>query len=171
MNRRLSKPNKNTKHDPVKCLICNKEFYNGNYLSSHLKFEEHITGQEYYDTYLKKEHEGICIVCGKPTNYINFTRGYQKTCSQTCNNSSLSDKGKLISKVKQTYTEEKRLSIREKREQTCISKYGYTTNFKYKPNNGLSAIEASHTTEARLKAKNTRKKHMLDGTIIGQNVK
>ena len=43
--------------------------------------------------------------------------------------------------------------------------------FKYtNPSFGLTAVEASHTKEARQKAIETRKKHMLDGTIKGQNV-
>ena len=100
----------------VQCKICGREFENGNYLSAHLKFEEHISGQEYYDTYLKNDNEGICLVCGKPTKYINFTRGYQKCCSQECNNSPLSNKGKNISEIKQSYTEEQKLCIKEKRE-------------------------------------------------------
>ena len=156
----------------MKCRICGKEFENGRFLSAHLKFEEHITGQDYYDTYLKKLEEGICIVCGKPTKYINFTRGYTRTCSQECNNSPISNKGKNISKAKQQYTEQKKNEIREKRIKTCFEKYGYKTNLSAKTSkSGLTAVEASHTKEARQKAIETRRKHMLDGTIVGQNVK
>lgn len=155
----------------MKCEICGKEFINGRFLSAHLKFEEHITGQDYYDTYLKKSDEGICIVCGKPTKYINFTRGYTKTCSQECNNNPINNKGKNISKTKQQYTEQKKNEIREKRIKTCFEKYGYKTNLSVKPSkSGLTAIEASHTKEARQKAIETHKQHMLDGTIKGQNV-
>lgn len=89
------------KDNPMKCLICNKTFKNGNFLSSHLRFDEHIKCKDYYDKYLKKSNEGNCLVCGKPTRYINFTRGYQDCCSNTCNNSPLSNKGKNISKTKQ----------------------------------------------------------------------
>lgn len=156
----------------MKCLICEKEFENGRFLSAHLKFEEHITGKDYYDTYIKKPEEGICIVCGKPTKYINFTRGYTKTCSQECNNSPLSNKGKNVSKTKQQYTEQKKNEIKEKRRNTCAEKYGYKTNLLSKScKSGLTAVEASHTKEARQKAIATYKQHRLDGTIIGQNVK
>ena len=55
---------------PKQCLICGSIFQNGQFLSAHLKFEEHISGKDYYDKYLKKENERICIVCGKPTKYI-----------------------------------------------------------------------------------------------------
>lgn len=178
------------------CKICGEEFENGKFLSAHLKFEEHIKGQTYYDTYLKKPNEGICIVCGKPTKYINFTRGYTKTCSQECNNSPLSNKGKNVSKTKQAFTEEQKQQIKTKRENTCLERYGVKSNLSIKKNNlknsnkfnnktkvksnikdknktktiSLTAIEASHTKEARQKAIATRKKHMLDGTIKGQNV-
>ena len=145
----------------VQCKICGREFENGNYLSAHLKFEEHISGQEYYDTYLKNDNEGICLVCGKPTKYINFTRGYQKCCSQECNNSPLSNKGKNISEIKQSYTEEQKLCIKEKREITCMNKYGVKTNLIFAD---------SHSKEARQKAVQTHKQHKLDGTIVGHNV-
>ena len=150
----------------MKCLICGKEFKNGKFLSAHLKFEEHIKGQTYYDTYLKKPNEGICIVCGKPTKYINFTRGYTITCSQECNNSPLSKKGKNVTKTKKQYAKQKKNKIKEIRKNTCVKKYGYKSS-KF----GLTAIEASHTKEARQKAIATYKQHRLDGTIIGQNVK
>ena len=110
------------------CKICGKEFKNGKFLSAHLKFEEHIKGQTYYDTYLKKPDEGTCIVCGKPTKYINFTRGYTQTCSQECNNNPLSNKGKNVSKTKQAFTEEQKQQINTKRENTCLERYGVKSN-------------------------------------------
>lgn len=144
------------------CKICGKEFENGRFLSAHLKFEEHITGKDYYDTYIKKPEEDICIVCGKPTKYINFTRGYTKTCSQECNNSPLSNKGKNVSKTKQLYTAQQKEQIKQKRINTCLDKYGVTSNLIFANN---------HSKESRIKASNTRKQHILDGTIVGQNVK
>lgn len=144
----------------VKCLICGKDFKNGKYLSAHLKFEEHVKGQDYYDFYLKKPNEGICLVCGKPTKYINFTRGYQKCCSQNCSNSPLSDKGKNISKVLKSHTEEQRQAIKEKREATCLNKYGVKSNFLL-INRSKISIE---------KANQTRQQHISDGTIVGHNI-
>lgn len=146
----------------MKCLICGKEFENGKFLSAHLKFEEHITGKDYYDTYIKKPEEGICIVCGKPTKYINFTRGYTKTCSQECNNSPLSNKGKNVSKTKQLYTTQQKEEIKQKRIHTCLDRYGVTSNLVF---------ANSHSKESRIKASNTHKQHILDGTIVGQNIK
>ena len=147
----------------AKCLICNQIFQDGKYLSAHLKFKEHIKGQDYYDKYLKKENEGFCIICNKPTNYINFTRGYQLCCSIQC---AAIEKGSKISKTKQSYTKEQRQQIKEKRENTCLKKYGTISNLSTKDN-----IEKAHSKESRRKAIKTRKKHIIDGTIIGQNVK
>lgn len=60
-----------------KCVICNNSYYR---FIKHLKNEHNISDKEYYDTYIKTEDEGICLVCGKPTKYISFSRGYQKHC-------------------------------------------------------------------------------------------
>ena len=170
------------------CKICGKEFENGKYLSAHLKFEEHITSQQYYDKYLRKSNEGFCEVCHKPTNYIGLERGYQVYCSRQC---AAKEKGIKISKTKQSYTEEQKIAITKKREKTNLERYGVKSNLQlkhysntqkdnsnkqknkktYHSSFGLTAIEAAHTKEARQKAIETRKKHMLDGTINGQNVK
>ena len=134
------------------CQICNQPFQNGNYLFAHLRFEEYIKGQDYYDKYFKKPNEGICIVCGKPTKYINFTKGDTITCSQKCNNSSLSNKGKNISKTKQQYTDDKKKEIKNKRENTCIQKYGVKTNLLLE-----ETLMKSHSKETRQKASLTIK--------------
>lgn len=142
------------------CYICGKEFENNKFLSAHLKFEEHISSKDYYDTYLKQQNEGICIVCGKPTKYINLNRGYTKTCSQKCNNSSLSSKGKNISKALNSHTTEQKQEIKQKRENTCMKKFGAKSNL---------VISNCHSKESRQKAIETHKKHMLDGSIKSQN--
>ena len=144
------------------CKICGKEFKDGRFLSAHLKFEEHIKGQLYYDIYFKKPNEGICIVCGKPTKYINFTKGYTITCSQNCNNNPLSTKGKNVSKTKQQYTKQRKNEIKIKRINTCLQKYGVSSNLLF---------ANCHSESARNKAIITHKQHLLEGTIKGQNVK
>ena len=40
--------------------------------------------QEYYDKYLKKPGEGLCAVCGNPTEYLSTTKGYRICCSAEC---------------------------------------------------------------------------------------
>ena len=147
----------------IKCLICKQNFENGNYLSAHLKFEEYIKSQDYYDQYLKKENEGYCIVCSKPTNYINFTRGYQLCCSRKC---ASIEKGSKISKTKQSFSEERKQEINIKRKNTCLEKFGVKSNLAIKNN-----IQKIHSKEVRQKAINTLKKHKENGIVIGHNIK
>lgn len=62
--------------------------------------------------YLLFHKRTCCEVCGKPTEFINYTKGYKKACSPQC-------KGKL-SRQGCKATEEEKL----KRKQTCIQRYG-----------------------------------------------
>ena len=146
----------------VTCQICGKEFEDNNYLSAHLKFQEHITSKDYYDKYFKQPNEGICIVCGKETKYHNIVKGYSLCCSRDCANK---EKGIKISDKKQSYTDEQKQKIKSKREITCLEKYGFKSNLQIS-----EIIEKNHTKEIRQKAIATCEKHMLDGTIKGQNV-
>lgn len=63
-----------------KCKICGREFKNIVALLIHVSENHKIKSKEYYDTYFKKENEGICPVCGKETNYKSFSTGYTKYC-------------------------------------------------------------------------------------------
>jgi len=45
-----------------------------------------LNGREYYDTFLKKEGEGQCVVCGNETTYRNVGVGYLSNCSVECRN-------------------------------------------------------------------------------------
>lgn len=64
----------------MKCKICNIE---QNRLGWHLRAHK-IDPQDYYDIYLKKDGEGICKTCGKPTKFMGVTRGYRDFCSEKC---------------------------------------------------------------------------------------
>lgn len=88
------------------CKICNKEI-SSHGLGMHIKWHN-LTKKEYYDKFLKKENEGICLRCGKETNFINIHSGYFKYCSCECSANSI----------------EKQNSIK----QTCLIKYGKTYN-------------------------------------------
>lgn len=81
----------------VKCNICNKEFKSLLSLCRHLQVHN-IKTKEYYDNYIKTDTDGICICCGKQTPFINFTTGYQKTCSNECAVKS-GYRGKMISET------------------------------------------------------------------------
>jgi len=63
------------------CEVCKKELVSTKALSQHIRFHN-ITSQEYYDKYLGNSKE--CEECGKKTNFLDLTRGYQKFCSLRC---------------------------------------------------------------------------------------
>ncbi len=90
------------------CEICGMEFENFNRLSIHLSRTHKNTSKEYYDKYLKKENDGICLICGKKTKFENFK--YKIYCSSECSNKS----------------EDKK----EKRKKTNIEKYGFENPFQ-----------------------------------------
>jgi hypothetical protein len=66
------------------CKICKKSF---NGWGAHFKNNhKDVSTREYYDKYLKKENEGVCVVCGKETNFINANAGYYRACGYACSN-------------------------------------------------------------------------------------
>lgn len=68
------------------CKICNAWFNDHISFSNHIKKVHGISVQAYYDTYLKRENEGICKQCGKPTKYYGLGKGYSTYCSSKCSN-------------------------------------------------------------------------------------
>lgn len=68
----------------IKCEICGRGFGKKIQLFNHIRSAHKFTSQRYYDQYLKKEGEGLCLNCGKPTGYRTLTIGYGKFCSQKC---------------------------------------------------------------------------------------
>ena len=77
------------------CDICNKEFKTYVGLSCHIRQSHNITSQEYYDEYIKKEGEGFCEVCQKPTSFRNLHIGYSRFCSKKCIQNSEETKSKI----------------------------------------------------------------------------
>lgn len=67
-----------------KCDLCNKEQKSLRNLSRHLSNNHHFSPKEYYDLYMKKLGEDICVICGKETKYHMFTTGYKTTCGNSC---------------------------------------------------------------------------------------
>jgi len=75
------------------CLICNKKFPSAQGLKNHItgsgiikKYHNShaISMKDYYDKFFKKENEGICLTCGKPTKFGATKSGYKKFCSKKC---------------------------------------------------------------------------------------
>ncbi|MCF0116981.1 MAG: hypothetical protein HUJ61_02905 [Bacilli bacterium] len=54
--------------------------------SNHIKKVHKLSIQSYYDTYLRKDGEGICKCCGKATTYYGLGKGYSNYCSSKCCN-------------------------------------------------------------------------------------
>lgn len=57
------------------CEVCKENIKNYATFWRHLKIHN-LTTKDYYDKFLKKENEGICLRCGKETNFINIHSGY-----------------------------------------------------------------------------------------------
>lgn len=77
------------------CDICNKEFKTYVGLSCHIRQSHNITSQEYYDECIRKEGEGFCEMCQKPTSFRNFHIGYSKFCCGKCVQNSEETKSKI----------------------------------------------------------------------------
>lgn len=66
------------------CKICNREFNNYKALSSHIRQAHKIKSQDYYIMYINSNHN--CVICGKPTNFIDLKNGFRKHCCLKCSN-------------------------------------------------------------------------------------
>ena len=70
---------------------------------------------------LYKGKQEYCVVCGKPSEFSNYFRGYRKTCSASCKREL--DRKNLAEKALVSLKENKE-EIAEKRKRTCLEKYG-----------------------------------------------
>ena len=116
----------------IKCEQCGRECKNALSLVTHINKAHSMSSKEYYDKYLKKENEGICVVCGKSTSYIGILSGYNKHCGNVC--------GTLDNKVQEKIKHTNQLlygvdnpnqskEIIDKRKQTNLERYGYKCVF------------------------------------------
>ena len=122
------------------CKICKKEFSSLRGLGYHISCTHNISAKEYYDKYLKKEADGTCKYCGKPTPFLGLRHGYQKYCCAKCGGLGSSKQGKAtmlqkygkkgISNPKLTslryknYSKDEKQKIIEKCQKTRIKNYG-----------------------------------------------
>lgn len=76
----------NCTHQNFKCEICGRNnLKTRKALLMHLvRDHSRVSHKEYYDSYLKKENEGLCKICNEPTIFENFTLGYRKCCCADC---------------------------------------------------------------------------------------
>lgn len=68
----------------VECKICKQQFSGYRALSRHIKHVHDVDKKEYYDKYLKKENEGMCLNCNKPTEFRRLDFGYKLYCCKLC---------------------------------------------------------------------------------------
>jgi len=110
-----------------KCRICNKEYKNFISLGLHIRQIHKISPKEYYDKFLKKENEGTCLECGKPTNFTSVNKGYCKFCSTSCGTNSDIIKSKVIQNNLKKYgvTSTNQIKeVKDKKIQACLDKHG-----------------------------------------------
>jgi len=67
------------------CKICREKFESNKSMSWHVK-HHNLTNKEYYDLYIKSDKEGVCLTCGKPTEFISMNKGYRQHCCKKCLN-------------------------------------------------------------------------------------
>lgn len=123
----------------LKCNICGKEvnFKYGSF-SKHLKLHD-IDQKEYYDKYIKKDKEGLCRNCGKPTKFLGLLAGYRDCCSRACTNilkygvdnpwksKEIRDKG---AKTRLEKYGDATFTNREKAKETCRKNFGVDYSFQ-----------------------------------------
>ena len=88
-----------TENKVWKCEACGEVFESSQLLYSHIKKQHNLSAKEYYDKYLKKPGEGICLNCGKPTKLWNCTLGYLKCCCAKCQYEYAKMKPKRVKKL------------------------------------------------------------------------
>lgn len=79
-----------SKECKMECQICHEKFESNDslqfysMLSGHFRTKHGISIKDYYDKFHKKDDEGICLCCGKETDFKSFSKGYKKFCSRSC---------------------------------------------------------------------------------------
>ena len=135
------------------CKICNITFEDNNKLTAHIKYFHKMKIKDYYDNYFKKDNDGICKTCGKPTEFLSLRLGYREYCCNKCVQTSkeiqekikktnqerygsdyYSKTDKWLNGVKKTNQEKygcdfagQNKEVKEKALKTCLEKYGTTT--------------------------------------------
>ena len=66
------------------CKICNITFEDNNKLTAQIKYFHKMKIKDYYDNYFKKDNDGICKTCGKPTEFLSLRLGYREYCCNKC---------------------------------------------------------------------------------------
>ena len=79
----------------------------------------------------------ICCVCGKPTNFINFNKGYSKYCCPGCASKDPNIKEQKKETCLKNHGVEnpsQSKEIQKKKERTCLERYGVSNTSKLESN-------------------------------------
>jgi len=112
-----------------------------------------ITAKDYYDKYIKKENDGKCLMCGKPTNFTNMVKGYNRWCSLKCMSSDPQIQKKKENTCMKNHGVKSPMQnkdINDKRKQTNVERYG--------------SEELSQSSEIRSKMTKTLRKTYKDNS-------
>lgn len=157
----------------TKCLICGNEY---NDIKRHIRAKHNLEYKEYYDKYIKKEDEGKCVICGKPTKFFNK---YGETCSKRCTMlhrygvTSAFALDSTKEKIRKTNLERygvenplKSKEIRSKLNKTCLERYG--TPWHFGSEHAKQAIE--EVVQERYGANNVFAVESVKETIKQRNI-
>ena len=118
----------------MKCKICGKEIKDSpKSLPTHLRSHK-MTSKEYYDKFIRKEDEGLCVVCGNEAIFMSVNKGYSDRCRNLeCSKTLKKDATKRTSLLKYgTESPNQAKEVKEKQKQAFINKYGVDNPWKAK---------------------------------------
>jgi len=154
--------------EKLECKICARKFSTVHSIAAHIQKMHNLPNKIYYDTFLKKETEGICKKegCCNETKYFGIKKGYLKYCSRKCSANSLEVKKNMSGSIKKTWTKERR------KNRSKTSKRMWTAERREKQrnllNNGLSKLMNSIERDpVKIKVESEKKrKKLLDGFAL-----
>jgi len=95
-----------------KCELCEKSYDKSSSLAKHIKNKHGIEIKDYYDSYLKKDGDGICKLCNKQTTFHKLESGYRDYCSPKC--------GSLHGQMKSGKTQNSKTQVIKNKTNTSI---------------------------------------------------
>ena len=115
------------------CKICGFVAQSPRGVVFHSMKQHNIDRQQYYDMFYKRDGEGICPVCGKPTAFKGLTKGYHEHCSVHCALIDPNVKDKYKTTIQKHYGVDHPMHSREladKQKSTLLDRYGVVNSMK-----------------------------------------
>lgn len=124
---------KNKRNHDKDCKICKFVAKNKLSLSIHIRCAHRMCSQEYYDIYLKRVGDGVCLNCGRPTKWIRANGFYSLYCGRSCSAHHTLDKRKCVCLAHYGVDNpSKAVEIKNKKKKTCNKNYGVDNPAKCK---------------------------------------